>query len=74
MTRFAACMRSNGLPGFPDPQAGGVGVVVEAEHTCGTLRGVHATGSRTLTSTMPGTLRGDVRSRAAFLTLTGLSG
>ncbi|MEV6209452.1 GTP cyclohydrolase I FolE [Kitasatospora sp. NPDC051914] len=51
----------------------GVGVVVEAEHTCMTLRGVQATGSRTLTSTLLGTLREDARSRAEFLMLTGLS-
>ncbi|WP_425555323.1 GTP cyclohydrolase I FolE [Kitasatospora arboriphila] len=51
----------------------GVGVVIEAEHTCMTLRGVQAGGSRTLTSTLLGTLREDARSRAEFLMLTGLS-
>ena len=51
----------------------GVGVVVEAEHACMTLRGVRATGSRTVTSTLLGTLREDARSRAEFLTLTGLA-
>ncbi|MEV5440552.1 GTP cyclohydrolase I FolE [Streptomyces sp. NPDC052682] len=51
----------------------GVGVVIEAEHTCMTLRGVQATGSSTLTSTLLGTLREDARSRAEFLSLTGLS-
>ncbi|MFD0526215.1 GTP cyclohydrolase I FolE [Kitasatospora arboriphila] len=51
----------------------GVGVVIEAEHTCMTLRGVQASGSRTLTSTLLGTLREDARSRAEFLMLTGLS-
>ncbi len=50
----------------------GVGVVIEAEHTCMTLRGVQATGSSTLTSTLLGTLRHDARSRAEFLSLTGL--
>jgi GTP cyclohydrolase I len=49
----------------------GVGVVVDAEHLCMTLRGVQATGSRTLTSTLLGTLRDDPRSRAEFLALTG---
>ncbi|GIH20109.1 GTP cyclohydrolase I FolE [Rugosimonospora africana] len=49
----------------------GVGVVIEAEHLCMTLRGVQATGSRTLTSALTGTLRQDPRSRAEFLTLTG---
>jgi GTP cyclohydrolase I len=50
----------------------GVGVVVEAEHSCMTLRGVQATGSRTVTSTMLGTLRADPRSRAEFFALSGL--
>ncbi|MEE4418362.1 GTP cyclohydrolase I FolE [Streptomyces bugieae] len=50
----------------------GVGVVIEAEHTCMTLRGVQATGSSTLTSTLLGTLRNDARSRAEFLALSGL--
>ena len=49
----------------------GVGVVIDAEHLCMTLRGVGATGSRTLTSALTGTLRDDPRSRAEFLTLTG---
>jgi GTP cyclohydrolase I len=47
----------------------GVGVVVEAEHTCMTLRGVHATGATTVTSAMMGTLREDPRSRQEFLSL-----
>ena len=52
----------------------GVGVVIEAEHFCMTLRGVQATGSRTITSTLSGTLRDDPRSRAEFLGLTGVGG
>ncbi|MFE1138890.1 GTP cyclohydrolase I FolE [Streptomyces rochei] len=51
----------------------GVGVVIEAEHSCMTLRGVRATGSTTLTSTLLGSFRHDARSRAEFLSLTGLS-
>jgi GTP cyclohydrolase I len=51
----------------------GVGVVIEAEHTCMTLRGVQAAGSRTVTSTLLGTLREDPRSRQEFLDLTGRS-
>ena len=50
----------------------GVGVVVEAEHLCMTLRGVRAAGSRTVTSTLLGNLRDDTRSRAEFFTLAGL--
>jgi GTP cyclohydrolase I len=50
----------------------GVGVVVEAEHLCMSLRGVQATGARTITSTLLGTLRDDGRSRAEFFALAGL--
>jgi GTP cyclohydrolase I len=50
----------------------GVGVVIEAEHLCMTLRGVRAVGSSTVTSTLLGTLRDDPRSRAEFFTLAGL--
>ena len=49
----------------------GVGVVIEAEHQCMSLRGVTATGSRTLTSALHGTLRDDPRSRAEFFALVG---
>jgi GTP cyclohydrolase IA len=51
----------------------GVGVVIEAEHTCMTVRGVQAAGSRTVTSTMLGTLREDPRSRSEFFALAGVS-
>jgi GTP cyclohydrolase I len=54
-------------------QPRGAGVVIQAEHTCMTLRGVQAAGSTTLTSTMLGTLRADGRSRAEFFTLAGLA-
>ncbi|MGH8946236.1 MAG: GTP cyclohydrolase I FolE [Acidimicrobiia bacterium] len=47
----------------------GVGVVLDAEHTCMTLRGVQASGSRTVTSAVHGLLREDHRSRAEFLAL-----
>jgi GTP cyclohydrolase I len=52
----------------------GVGVVIEAEHLCMTLRGVQAVGTRTLTSTLLGTLRENPASRAEFLALTGVTG
>ena len=48
----------------------GVGVVIEAEHTCMSLRGARASGTRTVTSTLFGRLREDSRSRAEFLSLT----
>ncbi|MDQ1006086.1 GTP cyclohydrolase I [Streptomyces sp. V4I23] len=50
----------------------GVGVVIQAEHTCMTLRGVQATGTTTMTSALLGVLRSDARSRSEFLALTGL--
>jgi GTP cyclohydrolase IA len=49
----------------------GAGVVLEAEHTCMTLRGVQARGSTTITSALMGILRDDGRSRAEFLALAG---
>lgn len=51
----------------------GVGVIVEAEHSCMTLRGALASGSSTLTSTLLGQLREDSRSRQEFLSLAGHS-
>jgi GTP cyclohydrolase IA len=50
----------------------GVGVVIEAEHLCMSLRGVRATGSRTVTSALHGLLREDARSRQEFFALTGI--
>ena len=47
----------------------GVGVVLEAEHLCMTLRGVQATGARTVTSALHGRLRSDPSSRQEFLAL-----
>lgn len=55
-----------------DPR--GVGVVLEAEHQCMTIRGVQAVGSKTVTSTMYGLLRENVATREEFLSLaTGRS-
>ncbi|WP_085989362.1 GTP cyclohydrolase I FolE [Rhodococcus rhodochrous] len=51
----------------------GVGVVIEAEHLCMSLRGVRASGSRTVTSAMHGLIRDDARCRAEFLSLAGIS-
>jgi len=47
----------------------GVGVVIEAEHTCMTLRGARAPGTRTVTSSLLGHLRHDPAARAEFLSL-----
>ncbi|MBS4729341.1 GTP cyclohydrolase I FolE [Mycobacterium sp. SM1] len=49
-----------------------VGVVIRAEHTCMTLRGIEATGSTTLTSAMLGSLRTDARCRNEFFALAGI--
>jgi GTP cyclohydrolase IA len=50
------------------------GVVLEAEHSCMTLRGARAIGAKTVTSAMHGTLRDDPRSRAEFFAMAGLPG
>jgi GTP cyclohydrolase IA len=47
----------------------GVGVVIEAEHQCMTLRGVRAHGARTLTSALHGHLRADAAARQEFFSL-----
>ncbi len=48
----------------------GVGVVLDAEHFCMTLRGVQKPGARTTTSALRGRVREDERTRAEFLSLT----
>jgi GTP cyclohydrolase IA len=45
----------------------GVGVVIEAEHSCMTLRGVRAPGAVTRTSALTGILRSNPATRAEFL-------
>ena len=52
----------------------GAGVVLAAEHSCMTLRGVRARGATTVTSALTGTLRTDARSRAEFFGLAGIPG
>jgi GTP cyclohydrolase IA len=48
-----------------------VGVVLEAEHLCMTLRGVQKPGARTVTSALLGLVRDDPRTRQEFLAHTG---
>jgi len=48
----------------------GVGVVIEAEHLCMSLRGVQKPGARTVTSALHGLVREDPRTRQEFLALT----
>ena len=47
----------------------GVGVVIEAEHSCMTLRGVNTPGSTLTTSKLLGVIRDDPRTREEFLRL-----
>jgi GTP cyclohydrolase IA len=54
-----------------DPK--GVGVVLVAEHTCMSMRGVRATGARTVTSALAGLVRDDQRTRSEFMSLVGPS-
>ena len=48
----------------------GVGVVLEAEHLCMSLRGVQKLGATTTTSALRGLVRDDARTRQEFLALT----
>jgi GTP cyclohydrolase I len=50
-------------------QPRGVGVVMEAEHLCMTVRGVQKPGTTTVTSALLGMVRDDTRTRTEFLTL-----
>jgi GTP cyclohydrolase I len=47
----------------------GVGVVIEAEHSCMTMRGVNSPGSTLTTSSLLGVVRDDPRTREEFLRL-----
>ena len=52
----------------------GVGVVLEAEHLCMSLRGVQKLGARTVTSALRGLVRDDPRTRQEFLALATRTG
>ena len=60
--QVARCLEANLRPR-------GVGVVLEAEHSCMTQRGIRSHGATTVTSALLGTLRTDPRSRAEFFAL-----
>ncbi|MEY2456798.1 MAG: cyclohydrolase, partial [Acidimicrobiaceae bacterium] len=62
---------ANWLDEHLDPR--GVGVVLEAEHLCMSLRGVRAHGTSTVTSALHGLLRDDARSRQEFFALAGIN-
>jgi GTP cyclohydrolase I len=51
-------------------QPRGVGIVLEAEHLCMSLRGVQKLGTTTVTSALRGLVRDDARTRQEFLALT----
>ena len=51
----------------------GVGIVIEAEHLCMSLRGVQKPGTVTVTSALRGLVRDDPRTRQEFLALAGRS-
>src|ERR671931_871388 len=51
-------------------QPRGVGVVLEAEHLCMSLRGVQKPGTMTVTSALHGLVRDDARTRQEFLSFT----
>jgi GTP cyclohydrolase I len=48
-------------------------VVLEAEHSCMTMRGIKAAGSLTVTSAVRGCFRTDVKTREEALRLLGVS-
>jgi GTP cyclohydrolase I len=62
---------ANWLDEHLDPR--GVGVVLEAEHLCMSMRGVRAHGTSTVTSALHGLLRDDARSRQEFFALAGIN-
>jgi GTP cyclohydrolase I len=53
-------------------QPKGVGVVIEASHSCMTIRGVNSPGASLTTSHLIGEVRDDPRTRQEFLRLAGL--
>lgn len=66
-TQVASCLQEHLRPK-------GVGVVLEAEHLCMSLRGVQTAGALTITSALHGIVRNDPRTREEFLSLTGSRG
>ena len=63
-TQIAECL-------MQEIDARGVAVVMEATHTCMTIRGVKKSGSTMVTSAMLGSFRSDARSRSEVMSLIG---
>lgn len=66
-SQIAKCLNDHLAPN-------GVGVVLQAEHLCMSLRGVSTNGTKTVTSALHGAVRDDARTRQEFFTLTGIGG
>ena len=49
-----------------------VGVIIKAEHSCMSIRGIRKTGSLTVTSTMRGAFRSDPATRAELMSLINM--
>jgi GTP cyclohydrolase IA len=62
-TQIAECLQTRLEPK-------GVGVVLEAEHLCMSLRGAEVSGARTVTSSLEGIVRDSPRTRDEFLSMT----
>lgn len=54
---------------FENLQPMGVAVVIEAEHLCMTMRGARASGAKTMTSALRGTMRSNAKTRAEAMSL-----
>lgn len=54
-------------------QARGVGVVIEAEHLCMTMRGIRKPGSRLVTSANRGIFRTQLATRSEFFSILGMA-
>ena len=54
---------------YENLQPMGVAVVIEAEHLCMTMRGARASGAKTMTSALRGTMRSNDKTRAEAMSL-----